>query len=129
MDKQINALGRRKASVARIYASKGAGAVTVNGLDYKEYFKVIYLQNQVELPFTAIEDANTYDYKINVVGGGVKGQAEAIKLGIARVLVKINEENKPALKKMGLLTRDPRNVERKKFGKKKARKSTQFSKR
>ncbi len=129
MDKQINALGRRKASVARIYASKGAGAVIVNGVDYKEYFKVIYLQNQVELPFTAIEDANTYDYKINVTGGGVKGQAEAIKLGIARVLVKINEENKPALKKMGLLTRDPRNVERKKFGKKKARKSTQFSKR
>ncbi len=129
MDKQINAIGRRKASVARIYASKGAGTVTVNGQEYKDYFKVIYLQNQVEQPLEAIEDAKTYDYKINVVGGGVKGQAEAIKLGLARVLVKIDEENKPALKKLGLLTRDPRNVERKKFGKKKARKSVQFSKR
>ncbi len=129
MNKQLNAVGRRKESVARVYLSKGAGAVIVNGKDYKEYFKVMYLQNQVEAPFKALEEASTYDFKINVVGGGVKGQAEAIKLGISRALIKENEEFKPQLKHAGLLTRDPRTVERKKFGKKKARKSTQFSKR
>ncbi len=129
MSKNLNAVGRRKESIARVYLSKGAGAVTVNGKDYKEYFKVMYLQNQVEAPFKALEEAATYDFKINVIGGGVKGQAEAIKLGISRALIKENEEFKPTLKKAGLLTRDPRRVERKKFGKKKARKSTQFSKR
>lgn len=129
MEKQINAVGRRKQAVARIYLSKGTGNITVNDKEYKEYFAMMYLQNQVELPLKTIEATDSFDLKVNVTGGGPKGQAEAIKLGIARALCEVNAEHRPALKHAGLLTRDPRSVERKKFGKRKARRSFQFSKR
>lgn len=124
-----NALGRRKTSVARVYLTPGTGNILVNGKDYKAYFPVPHLVNKITEPFDLAGLAGTYDVKANVNGGGVKGQVEAIVLGIARALVKIDEANKPALKAEKLLTRDPRMVERKKFGKKKARKSFQFSKR
>ena len=129
MEKQKNAIGRRKEAVARVYLSKGAGAITVNGKEYKNYFTLMYLQNQVELPLKTVDSLNAYDIVVNVAGGGPKGQAEAIKMGISRVLCEVNPEFRPALKKEGLLTRDPRSVERKKFGKRKARRSFQFSKR
>lgn len=129
MEKQKNAVGRRKEAVARVYVSKGTGAITVNGKEYKNYFPLMYLQNQVELPLKTIDSLSAFDVVINVTGGGPKGQAEAIKMGIARVLCDINPEFRPALKKEGLMTRDPRSVERKKFGKRKARRSFQFSKR
>jgi small subunit ribosomal protein S9 len=129
MEKQKNAVGRRKEAVARVYLSKGTGDIKVNDKEYKSYFTLIYLQNQVELPFKTIEAADQYDVVINVQGGGPKGQAEAIKLGIARALCEVNADFRPALKKQGLLRRDPRVVERKKFGKAKARRSFQFSKR
>ena len=130
MEKQINAVGRRKEAVARVYVTKGSGNITVNGREYKEYFPLIYLQNQVELPMKTLEGVEgTLDVVVNVGGGGPKGQAEAIKLGIARVLCEINPEYRPALKKEGLMRRDSRMVERKKFGKAKARRSFQFSKR
>lgn len=129
MEKQKNAVGRRKEAVARVYMSKGTGAITVNGKEYKEYFPLMYLQNQVELPLKTIDAAGSYDVVVTVQGGGPKGQAEAIKLGIARALCEINAEYRPSLKKDGLMTRDPRSVERKKFGKRKARRSFQFSKR
>ena len=129
MEKQKNAVGRRKEAVARVYMSKGTGNITVNGKEYKNYFPLMYLQNQVELPLKTIDSLSAFDVVVNVQGGGPKGQAEAIKLGIARTLCEINPENRPALKKEGLMTRDPRSVERKKFGKRKARRSFQFSKR
>ena len=129
MEKQKNAVGRRKKAVARVYLNKGAGAIMVNGRDYKAYFPIIYLQNQVELPLKTLDMMGTFDLVINVQGGGPKGQAEAIKMGIARVLCEVNAEHKPSLKKEGLMTRDSRMVERKKFGKAKARRSFQFSKR
>jgi small subunit ribosomal protein S9 len=129
MEKQKNAVGRRKEAVARVYVNKGTGAIQVNDKTYKAYFPLIYLQNQVEAPLKAVEGIDQYDIQVNVQGGGPKGQAEAIKLGIARALCDINAEFRPALKKQGLLRRDPRVVERKKFGKAKARKSFQFSKR
>lgn len=129
MEKQKNAVGRRKEAVARVYLSKGTGDIKVNDKEYKSYFTLIYLQNQVELPFKTIEATDQYDVVINVQGGGPKGQAEAIKLGIARALCEVNADFRPALKKQGLLRRDPRVVERKKFGKAKARRSFQFSKR
>lgn len=129
MEKPTNSLGRRKEAVARCYMSKGTGAITINGKDYKDYFSVMYLQNQVELPFKTLETMESFDVVVNVHGGGMKGQAEAIKLGIARALCEVDPENRPALKKAGLMTRDPRAVERKKFGLAKARKSFQFSKR
>jgi small subunit ribosomal protein S9 len=129
MEKQKNAVGRRKEAVTRVFLSKGDGKITVNELDYKAYFPQIYLQNQVELPLTTIEGTGKFDIQINAAGGGKKGQAEAAKLGIARVLITVNPEWRPALKAAGLLHRDPRGVERKKFGKKKARRSYQFSKR
>ena len=129
MEKQKNAVGRRKEAVARIYLSKGTGNITVNGKEYKQYFPIMYLQNQVELPLKTVEMVNDFDLVINVQGGGPKGQAEAIKMGISRVLVEFNAELKPLLKKQSLLTRDSRSVERKKFGKRKARRSFQFSKR
>lgn len=130
MEKQTNAVGRRKEAVARVYLTKGSGNITVNGREYKEYFPLIYLQNQVELPFKTLEGVEgTLDVVVNVGGGGPKGQAEAIKLGIARALCEINPEYRPALKKEGLMRRDSRMVERKKFGKAKARRSFQFSKR
>lgn len=129
MEKQKNAVGRRKEAVARVYLSKGTGNITVNNKEYKAYFPIMYLQNQVELPFKTIEATDAYDVIVNVTGGGPKGQAEAIKMGISRVLCEVNPEFRPALKKEGLMTRDSRSVERKKFGKRKARRSFQFSKR
>ena len=129
MEKQKNSVGRRKEAVTRIFISKGSGNITVNDKDYKKYFPLVYLQNQVERPLKTIEAADKFDVKINAAGGGVKGQAEAAMLGIARVLVDLNADYRPALKAAGLLKRDPRSVERKKFGKKKARRSFQFSKR
>jgi len=129
MEKQKNGIGRRKAAVTRVFLSKGEGNITVNEKDYKVYFPLVYLQNQVERPLKTVDVFNKFDVKINATGGGVKGQAEAAMLGIARVLLEINPEFRPALKAAGLLKRDPRSVERKKFGHKKARRSYQFSKR
>ena len=129
MEKQKNAVGRRKEAVTRIFLSKGDGKITVNDKDYKEYFSLIYLQNQVEMPLKTLQALDKFDVKINAAGGGMKGQAESAKLGIARALLEVNAEFRPALKAAGLLKRDPRSVERKKFGKKKARRSFQFSKR
>jgi small subunit ribosomal protein S9 len=129
MEKQKNAVGRRKEAVARVYLSKGTGNITVNDREYKHYFPIMYLQNQVELPLKTVDLKDAFDIVINVQGGGPKGQAEAIKMGIARVLCEVNPELRPALKKEGLMTRDSRSVERKKFGKAKARRSFQFSKR
>ena len=129
MEKQKNAVGRRKEAVARVYLSKGTGNIMVNDREYKAYFPIMYLQNQVELPLKTIDVRDSFDIVINVQGGGPKGQAEAIKMGIARVLCEVNPEYRPALKKEGLMTRDSRSVERKKFGKRKARRSFQFSKR
>ena len=129
MEKQKTGVGRRKEAVTRVFLSKGAGKIIVNDKDYKTYFPLVYLQNQVDRPLRAIEAADKFDVKINAVGGGVKGQAEAAMLGIARALVEVNADFRPSLKAAGLLKRDPRSVERKKFGKKKARRSYQFSKR
>jgi len=129
MEKQKNGVGRRKEAVTRVFVSKGSGKITVNDKDYKEYFPLVYLQNQVAAPSKTVEAADKFDVKILADGGGLKGQAEAARLGIARVLVDINPEFRPALKTAGLLKRDPRSVERKKFGHKKARRSFQFSKR
>ncbi len=130
MEKRTNTVGRRKSSVARVYFGKGTGNITVNGKEYKEYFPIMYLQNQVERPLKVTETAESFDIAVTVSGGGPKGQAEAIKLGIARALMEENgEQYHDALKKEGMLTRDPRSVERKKFGKRKARRSFQFSKR
>src|SRR5213083_701435 len=129
MEKQKTGVGRRKEAVTRVFLAKGEGKITINDKDYKTYFPLVYLQNQVERPFKTIDAAGKFDVKINASGGGVKGQAEAAMLGIARVLVDLNPEFRPALKAAGLLKRDPRSVERKKFGKKKARRSFQFSKR
>ena len=129
MEKQKNAVGRRKEAVTRVFLTKGEGKITINEKDYKTYFPLVYLQNQVELPLKSIQSLDKFDVKINASGGGMKGQAEAAKLGIARALVELNPEFRPALKAVGVLKRDPRSVERKKFGHKKARKSFQFSKR
>lgn len=129
MEKQKNGIGRRKAAVTRVFVSKGDGKITINDKDYKTYFPLVYLQNQVERPMKTVDVMNKFDIKIIATGGGVKGQAEAAMLGIARVLLEINPEFRPALKAAGLLKRDPRSVERKKFGHKKARRSYQFSKR
>ncbi len=129
MEKQTTGVGRRKEAVTRVFLSKGNGSITVNDKDYKQYFSLVYLQNQVERPFKTIDAVGKFDVKINAGGGGVKGQAEAAMLGISRILVQLNPEFRPALKAAGLLKRDPRSVERKKFGHKKARRSYQFSKR
>jgi len=129
MEKQKNAVGRRKEAVTRVFLSKGDGKITVNGKDYKTYFPLVYLQNQVEAPLKLSELIGKYDILINAAGGGVKGQAEAAKLGISRALIDLNPELRPVLKAAGLLKRDPRSVERKKPGRKKARRSFQFSKR
>ena len=129
MEKQKNAVGRRKEDVTRVFLSKGNGNITVNGKDYKVYFPLVYLQNQVEAPFKTIEGADKFDVVVNATGGGVKGQAEATRLGISRALLEVSPDYRPALKAAGLLKRDPRAVERKKPGRKKARKSFQFSKR
>ncbi|MCX6208071.1 MAG: 30S ribosomal protein S9 [Bacteroidetes bacterium] len=129
MEKQKNAVGRRKEAVTRVFLSKGEGKITINDKDYKQYFPLFYLQNQVEAPLKTAESLDKFDIVINAQGGGLKGQAEAAKLAIARVLLEVNPELRPALKAAGYLTRDPRGVERKKFGHKKARRSYQFSKR
>jgi small subunit ribosomal protein S9 len=129
MEKQKNAVGRRKEAVTRVFLSKGDGKIIINDKDYKQYFTLVYLQNQVELPLKTVELSDKYDVKINAKGGGIKGQAEAAKLGIARALLQVNADFRPALKAAGLLRRDPRAVERKKPGRKKARRSFQFSKR
>lgn len=122
--------GRRKTSVARIYLSKGTGNIIVNGKDYKTYFPNMVLQYKIEQPFLLTgEEKAKYDLKVNVDGGGITGQAEAIRLAVSKALVEINAEYKPALREQGLVTRDPRMVERKKFGRAKARKRFQFSKR
>ncbi|MCU0472802.1 MAG: 30S ribosomal protein S9 [Bacteroidales bacterium] len=125
----INALGRRKAAVARVYLSDGKGKITVNGRDYKEYFGAETLQYVVTQPLVLLNVAEKYDIVVNLDGGGVKGQAEALRLGITRALIKVDEENKKQLKASGFVTRDPREVERKKSGQPKARKRFQFSKR
>jgi small subunit ribosomal protein S9 len=129
MEKQKNAVGRRKEAITRVFLSKGSGTITVNDKNYKQYFTLVYLQNQVEAPLKTIDSLDKFDIKVNASGGGIKGQAEAVKLGIARALLEVNPEHRPVLKAAGLLKRDPRGVERKKFGKKKARRSYQFSKR
>jgi small subunit ribosomal protein S9 len=122
-------LGRRKTAVARINMTPGKGEISVNGREFKEYFPSEILQIIVNQPFAITDNLGSYDIKVNVDGGGVKGQAEAIRLAISRALSGINLENRPALKKEGFLTRDPRMVERKKPGRKKARRKFQFSKR
>lgn len=121
-------IGRRKTSVARIFISAGDGQVVVNGKDYKSYFPFL-LHEKIQQPFLLTETQGAYNVQVNVFGGGTTGQVEAVRMAIARALVQINPELKPALKVEGLLTRDARKVERKKFGHKKARKSSQFSKR
>ena len=125
----INTIGRRKSSVARVYLSAGSGNIQVNGKDYKEYFPQENIRFNIEDPLNIVEASKSYDVKVNVTGGGFKGQAEAIRLAISRALVIVNEDNKKALKEKKYLTRDSRVVERKKYGKPKARKSFQFSKR
>jgi len=125
----INALGRRKAAVARIYVTEGSGKITINKRDLTNYFPSPMLQYVVKQPLNKLGVAEKYDIKVNLDGGGYKGQSEALRLAVARALVKINAEDKPALKAEGFMTRDPREVERKKSGQPKARKRFQFSKR
>jgi small subunit ribosomal protein S9 len=125
----VHKIGRRKTAVARVYLSEGNGSITINKKDIADYFTTATLQYKVNQPFALTENEGTYDVKVNVYGGGITGQAEAVRLAISRALCEINEENRIALKPEGLLTRDPRMVERKKFGQKKARKKFQFSKR
>ncbi len=125
----INGLGRRKTAVARVYLKSGKGTFIVNGKDIKEYISLKQFVDRAIKPLNVTESIDKFDITVNVKGGGIKGQAEAISLGIARALVKNDETVKPALKAENLMTRDSRMVERKKFGKKKARKSFQFSKR
>lgn len=125
----INALGRRKAAVARVFVSEGTGKIVINKRELDTYFPSSILQYVVKQPLNKLGVAEKYDININLNGGGYKGQAEAARLGIARALVKINAEDKPALRAEGFMTRDPRVVERKKPGQPKARKRFQFSKR
>jgi small subunit ribosomal protein S9 len=125
----IHTIGRRKTSVARIFLGEGQGKISVNRKDYTEYFPTPTLQYKIQQPFALTETEGNYDLKVTVVGGGTNGQAEAVRLAISRALCQINEEHRLVLKPEGLLTRDPRMVERKKFGQKKARKKFQFSKR
>ena len=125
----IHKIGRRKTSVARVYVSKGKGNISVNDIDLKSYFTTATLQYKVNQPLVLTDNQSNYDIKINVYGGGVTGQAEAIRLALSRAMCELDEENRIILKPEGLLTRDPRMVERKKFGQKKARKKFQFSKR
>jgi small subunit ribosomal protein S9 len=125
----IMALGRRKTAVARIYLKDGDGKISVNDRDFKDYFPTVILQHQVVEPFSLTNTLGKYDVNVNMNGGGLTGQAEALTLAISRALCKISEEHRPALKAKGLMRRDPRMVERKKFGQKKARKRFQFSKR
>ena len=125
----INTLGRRKTSVARVYMKNGTGSVTINGRDFKEYFPTMPLQYRVHQPFMLTDTEGKYDVTVNVKGGGITGQIEAVRLGISRALVEVDPEWKAKLRPDGLMTRDPRMVERKKYGQPKARKKFQFSKR
>jgi len=125
----IHKIGRRKTAVARVYLSEGKGNITVNDRDLINYFPTATLQYKVKQAFAITNTEDNYDVKVNVFGGGITGQAEAIRLALARALCEIDAENRITLKPEGLLTRDPRMVERKKFGQKKARKKFQFSKR
>ena len=124
-----NALGRRKTAVARVYMSKGNGKITVNKKEMKVMFPIDVLQGKINQPFILTDTVGQFDIKVNVMGGGINGQAEAIRLGISRALVELSADYKPLLKAEGLMTRDPRMVERKKPGQPKARKKFQFSKR
>jgi small subunit ribosomal protein S9 len=125
----VNTIGRRKTSVARIYMSEGKGTITINKRDYKEYFPTGVLQYKINQPFQLTSTEGKFDVNVNVQGGGVNGQVEAVRLAIARALVEVSADNKPLLKAESLMTRDPRMVERKKPGQPKARKKFQFSKR
>ena len=125
----IHTIGRRKTAVARVYVSEGSGNITVNRRAFDNYFPTSTLQYKVQQPLTLTENVENYDIKINVYGGGINGQAEAVRMAIARAMCEVDAENRGILKPEGLLTRDPRMVERKKFGQKKARKKFQFSKR
>ena len=125
----INATGRRKASIARVYLTKGEGKISINGRKVEEYFPAPHIRASVTAPFETVQVENIYDLKVNVKGGGFKGQAEAIRMAISRALVKLNEDFRKPLKSKKYLTRDARVVERKKYGRPKARKSFQFSKR
>lgn len=124
-----NTIGRRKTSIARIYMTPGKGEITVNDRELKEYFPFEIYQTIVKQPLVLVEEDGNFDLKVNVKGGGYKGQAEAIRLAISRALTEVNPEHRPPLKKEGFLTRDPRMVERKKPGRRKARRAFQFSKR
>ncbi|MDR3220234.1 MAG: 30S ribosomal protein S9 [Dysgonamonadaceae bacterium] len=125
----VNALGRRKAAIARVYVKEGSGKILINKRDLETYFPSTLLQYVVKQPLNKLGVAEQYDITVNLQGGGYKGQSEAARLGIARALVKINPEDKPSLRAEGFMTRDPREVERKKPGRPKARKRFQFSKR
>ncbi|WP_394747387.1 30S ribosomal protein S9 [Spongiimicrobium salis] len=125
----IHKIGRRKTAVARVYVSEGTGNITVNKKELNNYFTTATLQYKVKQPFVLTENENNFDVKVNVYGGGITGQAEAIRLALSRALCELDVEHRSTLKPEGLLTRDPRMVERKKFGQKKARKKFQFSKR
>ena len=125
----INALGRRKTSVARIHLTQGKGKIIINNRSVEDYFPSEILRIIIKQPLSVVEGITKFDVKANVDGGGIKGQAEAIRLGIARALCEVDAEFRPPLKKEGFLTRDPRMVERKKYGRRKARRRFQFSKR
>ena len=125
----IHKIGRRKKAVARVYLSDGKGKITVNNKDFKSYFTTATLQYKVNQPLALTQNEGNFDIKVNVFGGGFTGQAEAVRLALSRAMCELNEENRSVLKPEGLLTRDPRMVERKKFGQKKARKKFQYTKR
>ena len=125
----INTIGRRKSAIARIYLTEGKGKIIINNKDYKDYFPTGTLQYVVMQPLVLLEMGEKFDIKANIDGGGIMGQAEALRLAISRALIEINSEDKSALRTAGFVTRDPRQVERKKPGQKKARKKFQFSKR
>ena len=125
----VHKIGRRKTAVARVYVTEGKGEITINKKKLEDYFTTGPLQYKVKQPFTLTENEGNYDVNVNVYGGGITGQAEAVRLALSRAMCEINEEHRQVLKPEGLLTRDPRMVERKKFGQKKARKKFQFSKR
>jgi small subunit ribosomal protein S9 len=129
MQQAINAIGRRKTSVARVFMKHGSGKITINNRPFEQYFPLETHRNAITKPFTLTDSLGKYDVKVNVEGGGPSGQAGAVILGVARALVEASEENRVSLRQHGLLTRDPRMVERKKYGQKKARKRFQFSKR
>ncbi|MBC6997175.1 MULTISPECIES: 30S ribosomal protein S9 [Bacteroidota] len=125
----IHKIGRRKTAVARVYVSTGSGKITVNQRELNDYFPTATLQYKVKQPFSLTNTEDAYDVKVNVYGGGITGQAEAVRLALSRAMCEVDGENRSVLKPEGLLTRDPRMVERKKYGQKKARKKFQFSKR